>query len=67
MFQCRLVKGMNKKLTAENRKVYRREPQRNAIFLALQLFACPQRTVRQVHCIALCLDPLHPHSLAKRH
>ncbi len=59
MKQCRLVKGMNKKLTAENRKVYRREPQRNAIFLALRLpvcrftrlrragrFACPQRTLR---------------------
>ncbi|MHC1776866.1 MAG: hypothetical protein AB9834_15795 [Lentimicrobium sp.] len=30
IIQCRLVKGMNKKLTAENRKVYRREPQRNA-------------------------------------
>jgi hypothetical protein len=28
MIQCRLVKGI-KKITAENRKVYRREPQRN--------------------------------------
>jgi len=30
----------------ENRKVYRREPQRNAIFIAPRLFACTQRTLR---------------------